>query len=33
MDFMREVFGSAWAYYVAFGILFVWWLVERINKK
>lgn len=29
---MSEIFGPAWAYYVAFGILFVWWLIERINK-
>lgn len=30
---MRDLFGSAWAYYVAFGILFAWWLIERSNKR
>ncbi len=30
---MRDLFGSAWAYYVAFGILFVWWLIERAAKR
>ena len=33
MDFMRELLGSAWAYYVAFGILFAWWLIERASRK
>ncbi len=32
-DIMYKTFGSAWAYYVAFGILFVWWLVERFARK
>lgn len=32
MDFMYNAFGSAWAYYVAFGILFAWWLIYRITK-
>jgi len=32
-DFMRNIFGSAWAYYIAFGILAAWWIVERSNKK
>lgn len=32
-EFMRSTFGSAWAYYIAFGILIVWWVIERSNKK
>jgi hypothetical protein len=32
-EFMRSIFGSAWAYYVAFGILFAWWLIYRIGRK
>jgi len=31
MDFMRELLGSGWAYYVAFGILFAWWILARIK--
>ncbi len=31
MDAMRELLGPAWAYYVAFGILFVWWILARIK--
>lgn len=31
-EFMRSVFGSAWAYYVAMGILFAWWLIARVKK-
>lgn len=30
--FLREVLGPAWAYYIAFGILFVWWLLARKRK-
>lgn len=29
---MRELLGPAWAYYVAFGILFVWWLLAKVAK-
>ncbi len=32
MDFMYNTFGSAWAYYVAFGILFFWWLFYKVTK-
>lgn len=32
-DFMRDTLGSAWAYYVAFGILFIWWIAEKTNRK
>lgn len=30
-EFMRSIFGSAWAYYVAFASVFVWWLLARIK--
>lgn len=30
---MRDTFGSAWAYYVAFVILFAWWGIERAARK
>ncbi len=30
---MRDLFGSAWAYYVAFGILFFWWLADKAMGK
>lgn len=33
MDGMRELLGSAWAYYVAFGILIVWFAVQKGNNK
>lgn len=33
MDFMYQTFGSAWAYYVAFGILFLWWLIQKFGSK
>jgi hypothetical protein len=33
MDFMRETFGSAWAYLLAFGILFVWWLGAKLLDR
>lgn len=33
VDVMRELFGSAWAYYVAFVILFVWWGIYRRVRK
>ena len=26
---LREVFGSAWPYYFAMSVLFVWWLIQR----
>ena len=29
---MRELLGSGWAYYVAFGILFLWWVLVKVNK-
>lgn len=32
-EFMRSTFGSAWAYYVAFSILFAWWLIYRVGRK
>jgi hypothetical protein len=32
MDAMRELLGPGWAYYVAFGILFLWWVLVRVNK-
>lgn len=32
MEFMRDIFGSAWAYYVAFVMLFVWWAIYRKTK-
>ena len=32
-EFMREIFGSAWAYYVAFAILGVWFAFERWGKR
>lgn len=31
-DFMRNTFGSAWAYYIAFGILLVWFIVSKAKK-
>ena len=30
---MRELFGSAWAYYVAFAILGIWFVIERIGRR
>jgi hypothetical protein len=33
MDFMRDTFGSAWAYYVAFGILIAWFVIYQGNKR
>lgn len=33
MDFMKELLGSSWAYYIAFGILIVWWTIERAGKR
>lgn len=32
VDVMRELFGSAWAYYLAIGILILWWLASRVHK-
>lgn len=29
---MRETLGPAWAYYVAFGLLFVWWVLVKVGK-
>lgn len=29
---MRDLLGSGWAYYVAFGILFVWWILAKVSK-
>ena len=31
-EFLRSTLGSAYAYYIAFGILFVWWAVARKTK-
>ncbi len=31
-QFMRDILGAAWAYYVAFGILFAWWLLYKVTK-
>lgn len=33
MDFMRDLFGSSWAYYVAFAILIGWSVAYQGNKK
>jgi hypothetical protein len=33
MQFMQDLLGTAWAYYVAFAILFLWWLIERAARK
>lgn len=33
MDAMRDLLGSAWAYYVALGILIVWFAAYRGNRK
>lgn len=30
---MRELFGSAWAYYVAFAIAGLWFVIERVGRK
>lgn len=33
MDAMRDLLGSAWAYYVAFAILILWFAAYRGNRK
>jgi hypothetical protein len=33
MDFMRDIFGSAWTYYVAFAILVAWAVAHQGNKR
>lgn len=33
MDAMRDLLGSAWAYYVAFGILILWFAVQKGHGK
>lgn len=30
---MRSILGSAWAYYVAFGILIVWAILYKVGRK
>lgn len=30
---MIDIFGTAWAYYLAFFILGMWWLITKINKS
>lgn len=32
-DFMRELFGSAWPYYLAFAGLLVWWVGSNLWRK
>lgn len=33
MNYLHTEVSSAWAYFLAFGILGVWWVLERVNKR
>lgn len=33
MDAMREIFGSAWTYYLAFGILIAWAMLYKFGGR